>query len=95
MATRNVVLTDHQTQLVEQLVTSGRYQNVSEVLRTGLRMVEESEAIYGAKLKALGDAVSAGIADVDAGRVTSFTSESFSNYLDERVKRIIGEKEEG
>lgn len=37
MPTRNVVLTDHQASLVEQLVTSGRYQNASEVLREGLR----------------------------------------------------------
>ena len=33
MPTRNVVLTDQQTQFVEQLVASGRYQNASEVLR--------------------------------------------------------------
>ena len=35
MPTRNVVLTDHQAHFVEQLVTSGRYQNASEVLREG------------------------------------------------------------
>lgn len=28
MPTRNVVLTDHQATLVEQLVTSGRYQSL-------------------------------------------------------------------
>ena len=44
MPTRNVVLTDHQTNLVEQLVASGRYQNASEVLREGLRLVEQREA---------------------------------------------------
>ncbi|ABM20054.1 putative transcriptional regulator, CopG/Arc/MetJ family [Marinobacter nauticus VT8] len=40
MATRNIVLTDHQSQVVDHLVASGRYQNASEVLRAGLRMVE-------------------------------------------------------
>ena len=40
MPTRNVVLTDHQAQFVEQLVNTGRYQNASEVLREGLRLVE-------------------------------------------------------
>ena len=44
MPTRNVVLTNHQAVLVEQLVTSGRYQNASEVLREGLRLLEQSEA---------------------------------------------------
>ena len=39
MPTRNVVLTDHQATLVQQLVTSGHYQNASEVLRDHLRSV--------------------------------------------------------
>jgi antitoxin ParD1/3/4 len=41
MPTRNVGLTDHQTTLVEELVASGRYQNASEGLREGLRLVEQ------------------------------------------------------
>ncbi|MBV9290137.1 MAG: type II toxin-antitoxin system ParD family antitoxin, partial [Hyphomicrobiales bacterium] len=40
MPTRNVVLTERQTALVESLVKSGRYQNASEVLREGLRLLE-------------------------------------------------------
>ena len=44
MATRNVVLTDHLEQVVNDLVVSGRYQNASEVLREGLRLLEKREA---------------------------------------------------
>jgi antitoxin ParD1/3/4 len=44
MATRNVVLTDHQEALVSELVRSGRYQNASEALRAGLRLLEREEA---------------------------------------------------
>lgn len=33
MPTRNVVLGQHQQDLVESMVSSGRYQNASEVLR--------------------------------------------------------------
>jgi antitoxin ParD1/3/4 len=43
MPTRKVVLTDYQAELVERLVSSGRYQNASEVLREGLRLVEDQE----------------------------------------------------
>jgi antitoxin ParD1/3/4 len=53
MPTRNVVLSERQQQLVETLVQSGRYQNASEVLREGLRLIEERERLEGAKLKAL------------------------------------------
>jgi antitoxin ParD1/3/4 len=74
MPTRNVVLTDHQADLVERLVASGRYQNASEVLRDGLRLIETRDAQDKARLKALCDAAKAGIADIDAGRFRSFES---------------------
>lgn len=43
MVTRNVVLTDAQSELIERLVASGRYQNASEALRAGLRLLEREE----------------------------------------------------
>ena len=53
MATRNVVLSEHQHELVEALVRSGRYQNASEVLREGLRLLEREEAEEVAKVAVL------------------------------------------
>lgn len=47
MATRNVVLTDSQSDLVDRLVASGRYQNASEALRAGLRLLDREEAELG------------------------------------------------
>ena len=44
MATRNVVLTEPQSKLVDELVALGRFQNASEVLRAGLRLLERDEA---------------------------------------------------
>ena len=44
MVTRNVVLTETQDRLVQALVASGRYQNVSEAIRAGLRLLEHEEA---------------------------------------------------
>lgn len=60
MHTRNVVPSDHQASLVEQLVASGRYQNASEVLREGLRLVEQREAEDAYRLEALRAAVTLG-----------------------------------
>ena len=51
--------------MIGELVTSGRYHSTSEVLREGVRLVQEREA----RLKALHDAIGRGIADADAGRV--------------------------
>lgn len=44
MVTRNVVLTESQDELIKGLISSGRYQNASEVLRAGLRLLEREEA---------------------------------------------------
>ena len=43
MATRNVVLTEGQSKLLDRLVSSGRYQNASEALCAGLRLIEREE----------------------------------------------------
>jgi len=74
MPTRNVVITDHQAAFIERMVAAGRYQNASEVLREGLRFVEQREAENAAKLKALRAAIQEGIDDIEAGRYTEFES---------------------
>lgn len=76
MPTRNVVLTDHQATLVEELVTSGRYQNASEVLREGLRLVEQREAEDVYRLEALRAAVQVGAADIESGRFKTFDAKA-------------------
>jgi len=50
---------------VARLVSSGRYNSKSEVLREGIRLVQEREA----KLAALDAAIARGLADAEAGRV--------------------------
>lgn len=57
MPTRNVDLTDHQDQLVDRAIATGRYQNASEVLREGLRLLERRDAEDAAKLARLCEAV--------------------------------------
>jgi antitoxin ParD1/3/4 len=74
MPTRNVVLTEHHESVIDRLVKSGRYQNASEVLRDGVRLVEQREAEDKAKLKALREAVQVGFDDIEAGRYKEFES---------------------
>lgn len=94
MPTRNVVLTDHQADLVERLVRSGRYQNASEVLRDGLRLVEQRDAEDLARLKALRAAAKIGIADIEAGRVKTFESpRALRLHLDQVAKTSLTEQD--
>ncbi|NWO04136.1 MAG: type II toxin-antitoxin system ParD family antitoxin [Alteromonadaceae bacterium] len=92
MATRNIVLTDHQSTVVDRLVASGRYQNASEVLRAGLRMVEEIESAYITKMNKLKAAIDSGLEDGEQGRTKSFTADQFATYLSERTEKIIDDK---
>jgi antitoxin ParD1/3/4 len=48
MVTRNVVLTEQQAAFLDGLVADGRYQNVSEAMRAGLRLLERDEAEWEA-----------------------------------------------
>lgn len=73
MPTRNVVLTEHQHEFVDSLVEAGRYQNASEVLREGLRLIEQRERLESAQLAALREAAAKGWADIDAGRYVDIT----------------------
>jgi antitoxin ParD1/3/4 len=50
---------------VTRLLEEGRYGSKSEVLREGVRLVQEREA----RLAALDAAIARGLADADAGRV--------------------------
>ena len=87
MPTRNVVLSEHQQELVEALVQSGRYQNASEVLREGLRLIEERERIEDAKLKALRQAARQGWADVSAGRYTDVADDQIADFVGQLGRR--------
>ena len=90
MPTRNAVLTDHQEKVIDTLVGSGRYQNASEVLREGLRLVEQREAKDAAKLKALRKAAGAGFNALDRGEFKAFDSiDDLQAYLNSVSDKII------
>src|SRR5712671_2082208 len=90
MPTRNVVLTDHQEKLIDTLVGSGRYQNASEVLRDGLRLVEHREVEDAAKLKVLRKAASTGFSTLDRGEFKEFDSiDDLQAYLNAVSEKII------
>ena len=90
MSTRNVVLTDRQESLIDALVGSGRYQNASEVMREGLRLIEQREAEDAARLEALRDAARSGAAALDRGDFKEFAdSDALVAYLDDLADRIV------
>ena len=61
--TKNISLTAEQAAQVEARVASGRYQNASEVVRAGLRLLEEHEA----GLAVMRQQIQRGVDSLDAG----------------------------
>jgi antitoxin ParD1/3/4 len=51
--------------VIDSLIRGGRYQSRSEVMREGVRLVQEREQ----RLAALDASIAEALADVDAGRV--------------------------
>ena len=58
---------EHYEAFVRDLVASGRYASASEVLRDGLRLLEEHEQLRAIKLEALRKEIQKGLDSGDAG----------------------------
>src|SRR5882762_5025776 len=75
MPTRNVNLTDHLDRFIEVGITSGRFSNASEVVREGLRLLEQREQEDKAKLEWLRAAAKEGFDAADRGDYVTLNSE--------------------
>lgn len=91
MATHNVVLPKPMEQSIDDLVSTGRYQNFSEVMRAGIRMLLEHEAAETARLEALRNATSVGIMQLEAGQFEEVDTADLAAYLN-TLGRLSGDK---
>ena len=74
MPTRNVNLTDHFDSFIEVGISSGRFSNASEVVREGLRLLEQREAEDRAKLEWLRSTTQEAFAALDRGEGIQLSS---------------------
>lgn len=77
MKTTSVALGPHFEEFIQNSISSGRYNNASEVVRSGLRLLEEREQ----KILALRSAIEEGLA---SGVVEDFDSEAFLQQMKSR-----------
>lgn len=81
----NVSLTPALEKLVQRKVASGLYTSASEVIREALRLFEDENRIYQAKLENLRKDVAIGIKQADRGDLVS-GKEAF-NKIRKRTKK--------
>lgn len=81
----NVSLTPQLEQFVREKVDSGRYLSASEVVREGLRLLEERDRVYQARLADLQKEISIGVEEADRGEL--FDGEEVMQELYEELKQ--------
>lgn len=87
----SVSLTEHQQRFITSLVESGRYHGVSEVVRAGLRLLEEREEQRQAMIRRFEAAVQEGL---DSGPSEPMESmESIIAAAREEARLEAGEKD--
>lgn len=74
MPTRNVFLTEHFDKFIAAGIEKGRYSNASEVVREGLRMLEQREMEERAKVEWLRGAAQEGIDAIERGESVTLDS---------------------
>ena len=87
MPTRNINLTDHFDQFVADEIEAGRYRNASEVLRAGLRALEQQKREEREKLKLLKSLASEAFAQLDQGQGIEIRGERQLADLARRIGR--------
>mgnify|MGYP001214761495 CR=1 FL=1 len=93
MPTRNVNLTDHYNELVDQLVSSGRFSNASEVVRAGLRLLEERVREEEAKLALLRSLAAQGFGELDQGQGMVLDGEQqLAEWIHQLGRRAVGQR---
>lgn len=77
---------EHYEAFAKELVASGRYASVSEVLRDGLRLMEEREALRAWKLNELKKAIQEGL---DSGPAEPWEG---ADFIKKEGRRILAER---
>jgi antitoxin ParD1/3/4 len=90
--TRNVNLTDFQDQFVADLIASGRFSNASEVMRAGLRLLEQRAHEDQEKLNVLRALASEGFTELDQGKGIPMDSlEDLTELIGQAGRRAAGD----
>jgi antitoxin ParD1/3/4 len=82
MPTRNISLTSELDAFVESLVKDGDYQNASEAVRDGLRVLQQRRREDVLKLKALRMQIKAGMDALERGDFVEIDDSELDVYLE-------------
>jgi len=82
MPTQNVNLSGEQARFIRQRVKGGGYRNASEVVRAGLRLLEQREGEDELKLERLRRLASESFAAIDRGEGIEIEADNLDAFID-------------
>jgi antitoxin ParD1/3/4 len=85
MPTRNVNLTEHFDSLIQTGIASGRFSNASDMVREGLRLLEQREMEDKAKIEWLRAAAREGFDAFERGDYLALNSEQELDSFFDRI----------
>jgi antitoxin ParD1/3/4 len=83
----NVSLTPQLEKLVKEKVKSGRYHSSSEVIREGLRLIQERDHYLEEKLRALRRDVRLGVNQIEQGEAKPFDASFYERIIEGAARR--------
>ena len=92
MPQRNVNLTEHFDRFIDASIESGRFSNASEIVREGLRLLEQREREDQARIDWLRSAAKEGFEAIERGNYTALNSdEEITAFMKEIHKEVAAE----
>lgn len=90
MPTRNISLTDRWDRFIDESVSSGEYQNASEVVRDALRLLVRRQHEDVEKLERLRTLGAAGFAEIDRGEYVTIAPGSSGRFISGLREEVSG-----
>lgn len=87
----NVSLTPQLEEMINKKVETGLYQSASEVVRAGLRLLEEQDRTREQRLEELRREIALGIKDIEEGRY-SVIDENTASEIETMGRKKLAEK---
>ncbi len=92
MPTRNVNLTEHFDRFIDEGVKSGRFSDASEMVREGLRLLQQRQQEHHERIAWLRSEVREGLDAVERGDVMRFdTADERRDFLKQRTDEVLRE----
>ena len=85
----SVALSSHFEHFIQEQVKSGRYNNVSEVVRASLRLMEDQQAQTIVQREELRAAIAAGLASGSGKAASSVFDRLETKYRKQAAKRAV------